>query len=55
VDRIFAERFGLLLVPGAFEELLGLLRETEEWRYVTREVQSSLRRSGARTTQLSMC
>jgi hypothetical protein len=30
---------------GVFEELVGLLRETEEWRYVAREVQISLRRT----------
>jgi hypothetical protein len=29
---------------GAFEELVGSLRESEEWRYVAREVQISLRR-----------
>jgi chlorite dismutase len=32
---------------GAFEELLGRLRETEEWRYVTREVEVRLSRSTA--------
>jgi chlorite dismutase len=31
---------------GAFDELVGRLRETEEWRYVTREVDIRLTRSG---------
>lgn len=30
---------------GAFDELLGRLRETEEWRYVDREVEFRLRRA----------
>jgi len=29
---------------AAFEELVGLLRASEEWRYVTREVDVRLRR-----------
>jgi hypothetical protein len=29
---------------GAFDELVGRLRETEEWKYVTREVEVRLRR-----------
>jgi hypothetical protein len=33
---------------GAFDELLGRLRETEEWRYVEREVELRLR-AGAQT------
>jgi len=32
---------------GAFDELVGRLRETEEWRYVDREVEVRLRRDGA--------
>ena len=32
---------------GAFDDLLGRLRETEEWRYVDREVEVRLRRDGA--------
>jgi hypothetical protein len=32
---------------GAFEDLVGLLRESEEWRYVAREVHISLRRPWA--------
>jgi hypothetical protein len=31
---------------GAFDELLGRLRETEEWRYVDREVEIRLQRTG---------
>ena len=31
---------------GAFDELVGRLRETEEWRYVIREVDVRLRRGG---------
>lgn len=32
---------------GAFDELLGLLRETEEWRYVDREVEVRLTAAGS--------
>ena len=30
--------------PGAFDDLVGRLRETEEWRYVVREVEVRLHR-----------
>ena len=32
---------------GAFDDLLGALRDTEEWSYVEREVEIRLRRAGA--------
>jgi hypothetical protein len=32
---------------GAFDELVGRLRETEEWRYVEREVEVRVRRGSA--------